>query len=125
MESPDRPGLVVRMGLHGPCVILRLSGELCQTTTQVLRRYVEQAVAFRRPPWLVIDLSGVATVDNHGWALLVETEALVDGSAGRLLLTGLDEDLSRSLPGTHLQVRQSLDEAIAELLDEGMGRNRP
>lgn len=113
------------MGLHGPCVILRLSGELCQTTTQVLRRYVEQAVAFRRPPWLVIDLSGVATVDNHGWALLVETEALVDGSAGRLLLTGLDEDLSRSLPGTHLQVRQSLDEAIAELLDEGMGRNRP
>lgn len=101
--------------------ILPAIWRLCLATSPVLRRYVEQAVAFRRPPWLVVDLSGVTTVHDHGRAIIAEMAALVDGSSGRVLLVGFDETLSGSLTGTRLQVRQSLEEAIAELLGEGIG----
>jgi stage II sporulation protein AA (anti-sigma F factor antagonist) len=111
--------LAVRVGLHGPCIVLRLSGELSSATVPALQRHLDQAIAFRRPPWVIVDLSSVSGVDDTGLGLLTQAREQVGSRSGRLILVGL-----RDPQPPHFQVRRSLEEALAELVDEGVARFR-
>lgn len=101
---------------EGPCIVLRLRGEHGVTTLPALARQLNRAIAYRNPPWIIVDLSKVGSIDDHGINLLCEADERIRSNAGRLVLTGL-----RGRPLRHLRTCESLSAAIADLVDEGLG----
>ena len=101
----DHFGATVDVEQHGAAVVLHVTGELDLLTTPVLSQACETALR-RRPPVLVIDLTGVTFLASVGMSAIVaaheaggeETKVRVVG-AGRdtmrpIRVTGLDNLLS-------------------------------
>ncbi|MEV0584548.1 STAS domain-containing protein [Nonomuraea sp. NPDC050310] len=110
--------LLVRVGLYGPCIVLRLGGRLSSDDFPFLREHLDLAISIRHPPWVIVDLSGVTVDEQEGFGVFIDAHDLISRSSGRLVLTGLRTDP----PDPRLVVRGSLDEALAELIDEGIRR---
>ncbi|MEV0584551.1 STAS domain-containing protein [Nonomuraea sp. NPDC050310] len=105
------------MGLHGPCVVLRLAGKLSVTTEPVLQRRLEQAIAFRSPPWIIVEMSGLSELRGTDLGLFDEARRRIEARSGRFILVG-----PQGLPPAVSEVRPSLEQALRELVDEGVGR---
>ena len=72
--------------------VLALEGEIDLHVSPDIAESLK-AVIDKRPPRVVIDLSGVTYVDSSGLAVLIEAMQNVEEYGGKLALAGLNENV--------------------------------
>ncbi|MFL6119332.1 STAS domain-containing protein [Actinophytocola sp.] len=119
LTSGDQFGVSVDVEHHGAATVLRVAGELDLLTTPTFTQACEQELG-KRPPVLVIDLTGVTFLASVGMSAIVSAhEAAGERTKVRVVagtrdtlrpirVTGLDKLLS---------VYSSLPEALEALAD--------
>jgi anti-sigma B factor antagonist len=95
--------------------VLPLKGEIdlhvSPSVTASLNAMIE-----KKPPRLVVDLSGVTYIDSAGLAALIEAMQKVEGYGGKFLLAGLQETVRSIFEISRLdQVFQIFPDADAAL----------
>ena len=90
----------VRTGLAGEVVIV-VGGELQQSTVELFRQAVAEALT-ARPVGLVIDLLLLAFIDSSGLSALIGARHACDRVGCRLSLSGVSPALRRTLHTTRL-----------------------
>ncbi|MFI6512374.1 STAS domain-containing protein [Streptosporangium sp. NPDC050855] len=121
MNERHRQELRVRVTHHGHCSVLEIGGHLDFITGPTLVDHVE-AVWERSPgPRLVMEVSGLTFYDSTALAVLANTHHRVLATAtGRLVFVGMPPGLRHLLLRTgllpHFALRDSVDEAVADLL---------
>ncbi|MDH2427040.1 STAS domain-containing protein [Sphaerisporangium sp. TRM90804] len=112
-------GLDIQESQEGPCVIVRIAGELDMNAVPRLRAELDAAVERSRPPLLVLDMTRTTFCDSLGLGLLVGTLTRVRDAGGRLALVVVPGMISRLLTITnldhHFEVYGTTEEATAAL----------
>ncbi|MEU7892781.1 STAS domain-containing protein [Nonomuraea sp. NPDC049152] len=115
--------LSISLGLQGPCVIARLTGDFDFGSSAEVRDRVTKALDLSRPPMIVIDMQAVSVCDSSGLSVLVYLHKAVTASGGRLLLSGLNGRCKHLFAITALDkffdIRTTAELAIAELSESG------
>jgi stage II sporulation protein AA (anti-sigma F factor antagonist) len=121
--NSEQQTLSISLGLQGPSVIARLSGDFDFASAAEVRERVTKAFDLTQPPLIVIDLQSVDVCDSSGLSVLVYLHKAVTASGGRLLLTGLHGRVKHLFELTALDkffdLRPTAELAIAELSDSG------
>ncbi|WP_192809432.1 STAS domain-containing protein [Actinomadura rudentiformis] len=118
VETVSSPLLAVSTGLHGPCVILRLAGEVTGGTALLLHEHLAQVLALGGPPLLVVDMAQVTVLDGHGLALLSAADLRAVNDHGRMVLAEVPNAVSgefRALTTHRFRCAPSTAEAIVAL----------
>lgn len=103
----------VRLDKHGDIVLLTLTGRLEGVACHVLQQYLVKVLATAVPTFLVLDLEGLTTADPHGRDILLAADRHARASGGQAVIIG--GGTLPALADTALEVRESLDGALAEL----------
>ena len=113
--------LAVTIEHHGRRSVLRLQGELDASNRDRLHSAISSALE-RRPPVLVVDLSGLDFTDCAGLSVLVGAHKHLAASGHRLLITGANPAVQRLLHLTGLDTYLHLNtpETISGNADEGI-----
>ncbi|MER7502749.1 STAS domain-containing protein [Nonomuraea pusilla] len=115
--------LSISLGLQGPCVIVRLTGDFDYGSAAEVRDRVTQALDLTQPPLLVIDMQAVSVCDSSGLSVLVYLHKAVTASGGRMLLSALNGRCKHLFAITALDkffdIRPTAELAIAELSENG------
>lgn len=115
--------LSISLGLQGPNVVLRLSGDFDFTSAAEVRERATKALDLTRPPRLVVDLRAVEVCDSSGLSVLVYLHKAVTASGGRMLLAGLHGRVRHLFELTALDrffdLRPTVELAIVELGESG------
>lgn len=90
----------VRTG-HAGEVVIGVGGELQQSTIEVFRQAVTEALA-ARPAGLVIDLARITFIDSSGLSALVGARHACDRVGCSVSLSGISPALRRTLHTTGL-----------------------
>lgn len=119
--SSYRQDLRVQVTHHGHCSVLEVGGHLDFITTPTLDDHIKAAWEHSTGPRLVLELSQLTFYDSTAVGLLAQTRWRVeDAATGRLLLVGLPHGLRHLLNQTgllpHFELREGIDQAVAELL---------
>lgn len=97
-------------------VMVDLQGDFRLAAVPSSRKKLLQ-IARRYPRALVLNLAGVTTMDTAGIATLIEVLRMVQARGGRLILTGLHDQVNKMIQLTHLdqvvEVCDSVDAALA------------
>ncbi|GAA2356089.1 STAS domain-containing protein [Nonomuraea africana] len=113
----------ISLGLQGPCVIARLTGEFDFGSAAEVRDRVTKALDLSQPPMIVIDMQAVSVCDSSGLSVLVYLHKAVTASGGRMLLSGLNGRCKHLFAITALdkffEIRTTAELAIAELSESG------
>jgi anti-sigma B factor antagonist len=75
-------------------VVLTLAGELDAISAPELERHLD-ALAAKRSPRVVLDLSGLSFVDSAGVSVLLKAKHEAEGSGRRLILRNATEQVRR------------------------------
>ncbi|MEU4544129.1 MULTISPECIES: STAS domain-containing protein [Nonomuraea] len=115
--------LSISLGLQGPCVIARLTGEFDFGSAAEVRDRVTKALDLSLPPMIIIDMQAVSVCDSSGLSVLVYLHKAVTASGGRLLVSGLNGRCKHLFAITALdkffEIRPTAELAIAELSESG------
>ncbi|GAA2781196.1 STAS domain-containing protein [Nonomuraea dietziae] len=113
----------ISLGLQGPCVIARLTGEFDFGSAAEVRDRVTKALDLSLPPMIIIDMQAVSVCDSSGLSVLVYLHKAVTASGGRLLVSGLNGRCKHLFAITALdrffEIRPTAELAIAELSESG------
>ncbi|GAA2625039.1 STAS domain-containing protein [Actinomadura fulvescens] len=120
--STSGPLLTIVPGLHGPCAILRLAGAVTSSTALLLHEHLTQALAWVRPPLLVVELARVTALDGHGLALLSAADRQAVNDHGRMIVAEVPDAVSREFRASahEFGCAPSTAEAIAALTSGGL-----
>ncbi|MGJ6969286.1 STAS domain-containing protein [Streptosporangium sp. G11] len=115
--------LRVRVTHHGHCSVLEVGGHLDFVTAPTLTGHVKAVWDRSEGPRLVLEVSQLTFYDSTALAVLAYTRQRVrDTATGRLLVAGVPHGLRQLLYRTgllaHFELRDSVDQAVAELLPE-------
>ncbi|MFF5110477.1 STAS domain-containing protein [Streptosporangium sp. NPDC000095] len=113
--------LWVRATHRGHCSVLEVGGHLDFITASTLAQHVGEVWAMSDGPRLVLELSQLAFYDSTALGVLAQTRQRVqDTATGRLVLVGLPDGLAHLLLRTgllsHFEVRDDIEQAVADLL---------
>ncbi|WP_344977102.1 STAS domain-containing protein [Streptosporangium fragile] len=101
---------------HGPCVVVRVVGELDMAVAPRLRAEIDRALDGRGGPCMVMDLTEVPFCDSVGLGILVGTLTRMRETRGRLVLVVGPGMITHLLTITnldrHFETRGSLREAL-------------
>ncbi|MEU4327844.1 MULTISPECIES: STAS domain-containing protein [Nonomuraea] len=115
--------LSISLGLQGPCVIARLTGEFDFGSAAEVRDRVTKALDLSLPPMIIIDMQAVSVCDSSGLSVLVYLHKAVTASGGRMLVSGLNGRCKHLFAITALdkffEIRPTAELAIAELSESG------
>ncbi|GAA2665673.1 STAS domain-containing protein [Nonomuraea recticatena] len=113
----------ISLGLQGPCVIARLTGEFDFGSAAEVRDRVTKALDLSLPPMIIIDMQAVSVCDSSGLSVLVYLHKAVTASGGRMLVSGLNGRCKHLFAITALdkffEIRPTAELAIAELSESG------
>ncbi|WP_433243590.1 STAS domain-containing protein [Streptosporangium sp. CA-135522] len=116
-----RQALRVRVTHHGHCSVLRVGGDLDFLTASTLTDHVDALWGLSAGPRLVLELSQLTFYDSTAVGVLAHLrQRIQDAATGRLVLVGLPHGLRHLLDQTgllaHFELRDSTDQAVADLL---------
>ena len=89
------------MSLPNPPKILALEGEIDLHVSPGVAASLAEIVN-QRPSRLIVNLRGVNYIDSSGLAALITAAQDVEEYGGRLMLTGVKEDVRTILENAHL-----------------------
>ncbi|WP_143591613.1 STAS domain-containing protein [Thermoactinospora rubra] len=119
--TSEQQTMSISLGLQGPCIVARLSGDFDFASSAEVRERVTKALDLSQPPMLVVDLQAVEVCDSSGLSVLVYLHKAVTASGGRMLLSGLQGRVKHLFEITSLDrffdIRPTAELAIAELGD--------
>ena len=113
--------LRVRVTHYGHCSVLEVGGHLDFITAPTLTGHVEAAWDRSAGPRLVLEVSQLTFYDSTALGIMAHTRQRVrDTVTGRLLFAGVPHGLRQLLQRTgllaHFELRDSVEQAVAELL---------
>lgn len=118
-ESGCPPVLRVHVHRTGNDLVVRLTGELCSRTAEILRASLSAALRAVPGPRVVLDLSAVRLTDRFGLGILVALRNATGRAGGRLILVRPAADVLELLAETgldrHLHACHSLELAGARM----------
>jgi anti-sigma B factor antagonist len=82
----------IRMALFDSANVLSLTGEIDLHVSPDVEQSLASIIS-RRPMHVLVDLSGVTFIDSSGLAVLIHALQNVQEYGGRLLLSGINEDV--------------------------------
>lgn len=103
MTSPD------------PANVLPLEGEIDLHVSPRLERALASMIK-KRPPYLIVDLSGVRFIDSSGLAVLIRARQDVQDYGGKLTLSGITENVRSIFETARLDQFFVIDQRDTELL---------
>ncbi len=80
------------MALFDSANVLSLNGEIDLHVSPDVEQLLTSLIA-KRPKQVVVDLSGVTFIDSSGLAVLIHALQNVQEYGGRLLLSGINDDV--------------------------------
>jgi anti-anti-sigma factor len=86
MAYPDSPLLDVRIVPHGRHTVVHVAGELDISTTPLLEDVLERAVAGGRPPFVILELTGLRFSAVSGMRAVVTYWRRIRRAGGRLAI---------------------------------------
>ncbi|MEV4168163.1 STAS domain-containing protein [Nonomuraea sp. NPDC049709] len=110
---PDDPDFDLRLDRRGDVDLLSLTGRLDAVACLILKQYVVNALVRRVPPLFVVDLGGLAAIDQCAGEILVSATRHARVAGGRLIVVG-----GGMLPGhvaDDIEVSASVGAALIEL----------
>lgn len=113
--------LRVRVTHRGHCSVLEVGGHLDFITAPTLTDHIDTLWELSVGPRLVLELSQLTFYDSTALGVLAHTLQRVQATAtSRLLLVGLPGGLRHLLERTgllaHFELRDSIEQAVADLL---------
>lgn len=87
MRSHARKALFVESRTSGSTTVLTLTGSLADDTLSILGQALSKELA-KIPPFLVLDVRGLHTLDPLAHGLLTSAAAHARSSGGRLMVVG-------------------------------------
>ena len=86
MAYPDAPLLDVRIVPHGRHAVVHVAGELDISTTPLLEDALERAMAGARPPFVILELTGLRFSAVSGTRAVIEFWRRIHRAGGRLAI---------------------------------------
>ena len=98
---------------RGDATVVALSGELDISSAERVEQELERAEA-RRPPVLVLDLSGLVFMDSTGLRIVVHADARARERGGRLTVVRGPDPVQRVFRITRLDERLTMADSAEE-----------
>ncbi len=111
------PTFDVQRWRKGPCVVVRMTGELDMAVAPRLRAELDRALEFPGRPCLVMDLTEVPFCDSVGLGILIDALTRVRDTRGRLILVVRPGMITHLLTITNLDRHFETCNSLREALD--------
>jgi anti-anti-sigma regulatory factor len=84
---PATDDFTIRTRMRGDVLLIQLKGPLAGTSVDIVRMYVNSALATHLPPKVVTDIGGVTLVDEAGLETLRSATCQAREAGGRMITT--------------------------------------
>lgn len=107
--------------ISGPCLIVRLSGEMDHHSCDSARHIIDDEYHRQGALHIIFDCKGINFVDSSGLGLMMGRYRLVSSLDGKVMVTNVSGQLDRilSLSGLYKLIRKAPDTTSAVKMLEG------